>query len=96
MGYTDFPVLGGGRMIQHPERIRWACRRGMLELDILLLGFYDGTYADLPEPLQQQFLTLLESADQDLNKWLLSYENAPESLRPICQCIRDFHLRHSS
>ncbi len=79
----------------HPERVRWACRRGMLELDILLLGFYDGCYATLPEPVQQQFIALLESPDQDINQWLLSYENAPEYFQSICQRIGDFHRCHT-
>lgn len=82
--------------LYHPERVRWACRRGMLELDILLLGFYDGCYASLPEPFQQAFIDLLESADQDLNRWLLSYENAPEQFQPICKRIGDFHRSHTS
>ena len=82
--------------LEHPERIRWACRRGMLELDILLLGFYDGAYASLPEPLQRHFVALLESADQDLNHWLLSYENAPEQFQSICKRIGDYHRSHTS
>lgn len=82
--------------LEHPDRIRWACRRGMLELDILLLGFFDGAYASLPEPLKHQFVELLESADQDLHRWLLSYENAPEPFQPICKRIRDYHRGHSS
>ncbi len=82
--------------LQPPERIRWACRRGMLELDILLLGFFDGAYQTLPAPLQKEFVDLLEFPDQDLNRWLLSYEDAPEHFQSICQRISDFHRSHSS
>lgn len=48
------------------ERARWRCRRGLLELDILLQRFMDKHYADLGENELRQFETLLNLPDNDL------------------------------
>lgn len=47
-------------------RARWRCRRGMLELDIILQRFMDQYYAQLSEEELQQFEILLSMADSDL------------------------------
>ena len=44
------------------NRLRWRARRGMLELDILLLDFLDTRYASLPVGLQTAFAALLAKA----------------------------------
>ena len=53
------------------SQVRWRCRRGLKELDIILLGFFDRCYEQLSlqEKLSLQFL-LLES-DPVLQKWLV-------------------------
>jgi len=48
------------------DRVRWRCRRGMLELDIVLQRFVDKYYAQLSEDELQQFDTLLNLPDNDL------------------------------
>ncbi|MHA7840599.1 MAG: FAD assembly factor SdhE [Gammaproteobacteria bacterium] len=55
----------------HPKRIRWACRRGMLELDVLLLPFFEKSFASLTVTEQAGFVALLSESDQDLYNWLL-------------------------
>ena len=57
-----------------PPRLRWACRRGMLELDVLLGNFLNNAYIDLPEEQQKWFVQLLACEDQDLFMWLLGKE----------------------
>ncbi len=52
-------------------RIRWACRRGMLELDLFLLPFFEHHYQDLDEKMQQTFIQLLSCDDPDLFAWLM-------------------------
>ena len=37
------------------ERLRWGCRRGMLELDMLLLPFFDEHYLNMTEKEKQSF-----------------------------------------
>lgn len=48
------------------ERARWRCRRGLLELDIILQRFMDRHYAELDEQGLAQFERLLDLPDNDL------------------------------
>jgi len=52
------------------NRMRWRSRRGMLELDLLLLPFFDEVFRDLPYEIQLTFVKLLEQDDPDLLMWL--------------------------
>jgi antitoxin CptB len=51
------------------NRLRWRSRRGMLELDLLLLPFFDEVFAELKSDEQQAFIKLLEQDDPDLWDW---------------------------
>jgi len=53
------------------SQVRWRCRRGLKELDIILLGFFDRCYEQLSiqEKLSLQFLLL--EPDPILQKWLV-------------------------
>lgn len=48
------------------SRLRWACRRGMLELDLLLGDFLDKGYDGFTHEEREQFQLLLAYGDQDL------------------------------
>jgi len=52
-------------------RLRWQCRRGMLELDIFLQSFMDKAYMQLTPQQQQAFSDLLETPDQMLLDYLM-------------------------
>ncbi|HQU16543.1 MAG: hypothetical protein B7Z66_06635 [Chromatiales bacterium 21-64-14] len=52
-------------------RLRWSCRRGMRELDLLLLGFLEHGYQAQPAPMQGAFQRLLRYPDPVLLEWLL-------------------------
>lgn len=52
------------------RRLRWRCRRGMRELDVLLTGFLDARFAALDAEQQESFASLLECQDPDLLEWL--------------------------
>jgi antitoxin CptB len=45
------------------ERLRWRCRRGLLELDIVLGRFVDVQYAGLDEAQRIVFDVLLDMPD---------------------------------
>jgi len=49
----------------NPElaRLRWRCRRGLLELDLLLAAFLENKYALLSPAQQQVFARLLDLSD---------------------------------
>lgn len=49
-----------------PRRLRWLCRRGMKELDLLLLGYLDRRYAGAPAGEQAAFVRLLSMQDPDI------------------------------
>lgn len=73
-----------------PDRagLRWRCRRGMRELDVLLTGWFNREYARAPDDLRQQFAQLLEHEDDRLWDWL-SGRRAPESgLEEIVTAVR--------
>lgn len=46
------------------SRVRWQCRRGMLELDALLGDFVDQHYKDLNPAQRASFHVLLDYPDQ--------------------------------
>ena len=48
------------------ERAHWRCRRGLLELDIVLQRFMDQYYTQLDESGLEQFERLLALPDNDL------------------------------
>ena len=78
------------------NRLRWACRRGMLELDLILEPFVENFYETLEEADQLRFEVLLESEDQSLFMWLMKREQPtdPDTQR-IVQIIHDNHGKPS-
>lgn len=48
------------------NRLQWQCRRGLLELDILLGRFLDRHYAELSATDRAAFVELVELQDLDL------------------------------
>lgn len=48
------------------ERLRWRCRRGLLELDIVLGRFVEQHYATLDDAQLQAFDQLLDLPDTEL------------------------------
>lgn len=72
------------------NRLLWASRRGMLELDLILQPFTQNHYDSLEESDQLRYETLLECEDQSLFLWLMNREQAedPDTHR-IVQIIRE-------
>lgn len=52
------------------RRLRWRCRRGTKELDLILSAFVDHHYGGLDEAERRLFDQLLESTDPQLADWL--------------------------
>ena len=71
------------------NRIRWACRRGMWELDLILEGFLDECLADCNQQEHDAFVNLLSCQDQEIFAWLMGREQpkSPE-LQMIVSKIR--------
>lgn len=74
------------------KRLRWACRRGMLELDLILLPFFEQHFAQLSIEQQTAFIELLSCTDQELYTWLLGYEIPSDAtLQAIVENVRATH-----
>lgn len=73
------------------NRMRWASRRGMLELDLVLEPFVTARYGALDECDRQRFQRLMTCEDQDLFAWFLRREQpADEELAAIVRAILEF------
>ena len=55
------------------KRLAWQCRRGMLELDVILLPFLEEHFSQLNETQQNLFSDLLKEADPDIYTWLMGF-----------------------
>jgi len=56
------------------KRVVWHSRRGMLELDVLLLPFAEQKYRDLSDDDQALYRQLLDCEDPDLFTWFLEHQ----------------------
>ncbi|OGT52220.1 MAG: hypothetical protein A3F17_07060 [Gammaproteobacteria bacterium RIFCSPHIGHO2_12_FULL_41_15] len=66
---TDLPM----------NRLRWICRRGMLELDVILEKFLQNGYENLSESQKLIFYQLLELPDPVLYHWLIASQDPDEA-----------------
>ena len=69
MSNKELPsILHPASRIPHPvlKRVRWRCRRGLLELDIVLGRFIEQGYLSLDEAQQAAFDALLDMPDNEL------------------------------
>lgn len=59
-------------------RLAWACRRGMLELDVLFMPFVEQAFDELPEQQQLVFERLLTCDDPDLFAWFMGHQKCDD------------------
>ena len=62
---SDAPTVG---------QLRWRCRRGMRELDVLLERYLKERYPSAPAAEQQAFVALLEAPDPQLFAYVVQRE----------------------
>ena len=67
------------------NRLYWHSRRGMLELDVLLVPFVREVYPHLSQADRDCYRNLLECEDQDMFGWFMerSESEDPELLRMV-------------
>ena len=76
-------------MINNIGKLQWACRRGMLELDVLLGNFLNDAYPHLSFAEKTQFMTLLNYSDPELFAWIMGKESPTDSgIAKITAAIR--------
>ena len=88
---TDFP--------SQLSRLRWLCRRGMLELDAWFTLFLDTRYADLSPQMQTAFARLLDQDDMALFDWLTGERemstDVPGEFQAVVDAIKSTRYQRS-
>ena len=71
------------------SRLRWLCRRGMKELDVVLGRYLEQYYESADSEQQRQFESLLALSDPELYGLLLGRsETGDPQLQRLLQCLR--------
>jgi len=76
------------------NRLRWATRRGMLELDLVLSPFLENHYDHISTEEQALFHDLLDEQDQDMFNWFI-HRHVPEDVK-IKQIVDLVRSKNSS
>jgi len=75
------------------HRVYWHSRRGMLELDLILMPFVEKHYSQLSIADKQAYVNLLASEDQDMFGWFLQHKQpADPELARIVRLVLTKHL----
>ncbi len=70
-------------------RIEWECRRGMRELDKMIMPFYQEYFDSLTDVQQQTFVEMLSYTDPELFRWFMNQDTPPtEALQEMVNLIR--------
>jgi antitoxin CptB len=77
------------------KRLRWLCRRGILELDMLLLPFCEKKFENLSKEKKRKFLEILKFEDNTLYSMLIKNVKCPQQLNDIILDIKEFHLNNT-
>ena len=74
------------------NRAKWASRRGLLELDLLLAPFVAEAFLELSVFLRQDYRELLFQDDQELMEWIMGRSAITEDrFVRVIEEIRRFH-----
>ena len=77
------------------SRLRWLCRRGMKELDVVLSGYLEQNYATASPEDQALFRRLLEMPDPDLYGMLLGRGTIDDpGLEQLIEFLRGMSARN--
>jgi antitoxin CptB len=83
-------MLFPGNLALDETRLRWQCRRGMLELDLMLESFVEKRYFDLPVKTKKAFHQLLNCQDQILLDYLMGQDvPTDKDVADVAKQIRD-------
>jgi antitoxin CptB len=61
------------------DRVRWQCRRGLLELDVVLTRFLDRHFETLSPQQRAAFNRLLDYPDNDLWNFVTGKQPPPDA-----------------
>ncbi|MDU4465550.1 succinate dehydrogenase assembly factor 2 [Haemophilus parahaemolyticus] len=70
-------------------KLEWACRRGMRELDKMIMPFYQNHFNSLTEVEQQAFVEMLTYPDPELFRWVMHQLPAPtQTITDVIELMR--------
>ena len=70
-------------------KLEWACRRGMRELDKMIMPFYQNHFNILTEVEQQAFVEMLTYPDPELFRWVMHQLPAPtQAITDVIELMR--------
>lgn len=78
------------------KRLQWQCRRGMLELDVLLNRFLQQQYSELTVQQQRDFAALLRVSDTELYAWFMQQATVLPEHQAIITYILDWQRHHAA
>lgn len=79
-------------MVEVSGKVKWQSRRGMRELDLMLLPFVDIDLPKCDEQMLNDYVDLLEASDLELVRWFNGTEEAnTESRREVIEFIKKCH-----
>ena len=61
------------------DRVRWNCRRGLLELDVVLTRFLDRHFESLSPQQREAFKRMLDYPDNDLWDFVTGKQAPPDA-----------------
>ena len=70
------------------DRIRWQCRRGLLEMDLILQRFLAEDLDSLSQEEVSLFKEFLGEVDTVLLPWVMGQEEAPKRYDPIIRRLQ--------
>ncbi len=71
------------------KRLFWGSRRGMLELDLVLMPFLERVYPTLEQADKESYWKLLECEDQDMFAWFMRRQDPEDpELQRIVTLVR--------
>jgi len=71
------------------SRLIWRCRRGIREMDILLLDYLETHYDTATVENQNTFVELLEENDLDILSWIMEKTSPDEKYIKLIKFIRE-------
>lgn len=74
------------------SKLKWQCRRGMKELDVLLTRYLEHKYQQAPVEEQQTFQALLELPNSELYAYLVEQKTfSDKNMQILAEKIKQFH-----
>ena len=72
------------------KKLHWASRRGMLELDVVLIPYLEQEACHFDEAQAAEYARFLEQDDPDLYAWIMGFETAKSEFSGFVEAIKDF------